>query len=320
MDNLLLSENYNKYFSMKKDNNNSNFLNKNFCFYLCSKNSIIYRSTNDYTFPDHSVLQETKDKTFAHDVLNDGNNYAYRIYKNVPAEKIYFYHCDHLMTPLFMTDEEGNIVWQAEYYPFGRLYSQSGDAENNLRFPGQYAEKNLGIYYNWHRYYSAKLGRYYAKDKIVWKFGTYLDEFFNYALNNPINKYDFEGKSVRTRLCTSYQNAKIQIAAQKADAASQTCLPCKDKENFRKKIRSLGTKNEVVFYCVGYQKSPKNNIDLCGYTTKDGNIAITDFAINEVPGCGCLEAIILHEVLHLIGYEEGESRSAERRCFKCSEN
>ncbi len=38
--------------------------------------------------------------------------------------------------------------------------------KNNLKFFKQWAKKDLQIYYNWHRYYSAKLGRYYKFDPI----------------------------------------------------------------------------------------------------------------------------------------------------------
>ncbi len=116
------------------------------------------------------------------------------VYKNDLAEKIYLYHCDHLMTPLFMTNEEGSVVFQAEYYPFGKIYSSSREIENNLRFPGQYAEQNLQIYYNWHRYYSAKLGRYFMEDYyIFWHDGSN----YIYSLSNPIINYDRDGNKVK---------------------------------------------------------------------------------------------------------------------------
>lgn len=80
------------------------------------------------------------ERIYNDDVLNDRNNYTYRICKNVPTEGLFFYHTEHLMTPLQTTDESASTIWQAEYYPFGRIYSQSGEIESNLRFPGQYSE------------------------------------------------------------------------------------------------------------------------------------------------------------------------------------
>ena len=35
------------------------------------------------------------------------------------ADRIYYYHNDHLGTPVAMTDESGQVVWRADYEPFG---------------------------------------------------------------------------------------------------------------------------------------------------------------------------------------------------------
>ncbi|MEM7819969.1 MAG: RHS repeat-associated core domain-containing protein [Candidatus Aenigmatarchaeota archaeon] len=217
--------------------------------------------------------------------------------------------------PLQMIDKRQNN----KCYYFRKYFRKYGKTELNLKFSSQYKAKSINLYYNWHRYYSPKIGKYFSKDPIVWKIGGYLDEFYNYSLNNPIINYDIKGEAVRTKLCTASQNAKIQQAAQKADAASQKCLPCEDRPKFRMAIRSMGTKKEITLYCVGEQKNPKSKYDLCGYTTADGNIAITDYGLYD-PDCGCLEATIIHEFLHLIGYNENEAIKAERRCFKCSSN
>jgi RHS protein len=37
------------------------------------------------------------------------------------TEAIFFYQTDHLGTPLMMTDQTGQVVWQAENLPFGEL-------------------------------------------------------------------------------------------------------------------------------------------------------------------------------------------------------
>jgi len=155
-----------------------------------SENFRIYRSINDFTFSNPSVIQELTAKTFDDDVLYDGNNYAYKIYKNVPTEVLYYYHTDHLMTPLFMTDDNQEVVWQAEYYPFGRLYSESGSEINKIRLPGQYYDFETKLHQNWHRYYNAKLGRYFSTDPILTKFEL---SNYNYANSNPITYFDLTG-------------------------------------------------------------------------------------------------------------------------------
>lgn len=80
---------------------------------------------------------------------------------------VYFYHVDHIGTPIMMTDENGNIVWQAEYMPFGEVHSITGTINNNLRFPGQYYDSETGLNQNWHRDYKAEVGRYMQFDPIL---------------------------------------------------------------------------------------------------------------------------------------------------------
>ncbi|CAB1070792.1 Rhs-family protein, partial [Olavius algarvensis Delta 1 endosymbiont] len=61
----------------------------------------------------------------------------------------------------------GEVVWTAEYEPFGAVDvgSRSGFA-NNFRFSGQYFDTESGLHYNWHRYYDPKTGRYLTPDPI----------------------------------------------------------------------------------------------------------------------------------------------------------
>jgi len=52
--------------------------------------------------------------------------------------QIYYVHPDHLNRPLRMTDGAQTMVWDAVYHPFGEVFSITGSAALNLRFPGQY--------------------------------------------------------------------------------------------------------------------------------------------------------------------------------------
>ncbi|MCX5868618.1 MAG: RHS domain-containing protein [Proteobacteria bacterium] len=121
------------------------------------------------------------------------------------AEKIYYFHLDHLGTPLVMTDADINIVWRWQYGPFGEEspWMESNTISQNLRFPGQYYDAETGLYYNFHRYYSPKLGRYLTPDpikmlnlySILLSLKCKIDplivegadvDLYGYALNNPI--------------------------------------------------------------------------------------------------------------------------------------
>ncbi|MBI5055220.1 MAG: RHS domain-containing protein [Nitrospirae bacterium] len=86
---------------------------------------------------------------------------------NVDGNNIYYYHNDHLGTPVVMTDSSGSTVWQGEFKPFGEPLSISGSVTNNLRFPGQYYDSETGLHQNWHRDYMPEVGRYVESDPIL---------------------------------------------------------------------------------------------------------------------------------------------------------
>ncbi len=83
------------------------------------------------------------------------------------SDLVFYYHLDHLGTPLTLTMQNRSRVWVADYLPFGELYSELVfSASNDIRFPGQYHDRETGLYYNWHRYYKPTVGRYYQAESV----------------------------------------------------------------------------------------------------------------------------------------------------------
>ena len=78
------------------------------------------------------------------------------------------YHCDHLGTPIALTDEQQNIVWAARLDPWGNIEQEFNphDIEQSIRLPGQHHDKETGLYYNRHRYYDPSIGAYVNQDPI----------------------------------------------------------------------------------------------------------------------------------------------------------
>jgi RHS repeat-associated protein len=125
------------------------------------------------------------------------------IIDNGLGEELYVLGLDHLGTPMraFAADT-GAIAWAADYEAFGKAWEYLPDSrakpgiEINIRFPGQYLDRETGLHYNWHRYYDPNTGRYPTADPM----GVQSDpSFYSYAAGNPLNRIDPNGLSASGR-------------------------------------------------------------------------------------------------------------------------
>ena len=110
--------------------------------------------------------------------------------------EIYYVHNDHLGTPKMLSNSSGQPVWHATATPFGKASVNNdvdGDGivvEFNIRQPGQYYDRESGLYYNYYRYYDPETGRYITSDPIGLNGGI---NTYAYALNNPLRYTDPNG-------------------------------------------------------------------------------------------------------------------------------
>ncbi|MFZ0450266.1 MAG: RHS repeat-associated core domain-containing protein, partial [Desulfatiglandaceae bacterium] len=88
------------------------------------------------------------------------------IVAQIPEEKVYYFINDHLGTPQKVVDENGQVVWSADYQPFGEASLSTTTVTNNFRFPGQYYDAETALHYNYHRYYDPGAGRYLTPDPL----------------------------------------------------------------------------------------------------------------------------------------------------------
>jgi RHS repeat-associated protein len=121
----------------------------------------------------------------------------------------YAVHSDHLNTPRKLTDASGQAVWQWAYSVFGedkptlaRNRFANLDATPNpgtmsvsevkfdLRYPGQYADEESGLFYNYFRSYDPGTGRYSQPDPIGLGGGW---NRIGYVGGNPLKYSDSTG-------------------------------------------------------------------------------------------------------------------------------
>ncbi|QNX32824.1 RHS repeat-associated core domain-containing protein [Acinetobacter seifertii] len=92
--------------------------------------------------------------------------------KRADLEQITFYHCDQVGTPQTMTNTRGECVWEILQDTWGtaleiKAVNQDNPFEqNNLRFQGQYYDRETELHYNRYRYYEPYSARYITKDPI----------------------------------------------------------------------------------------------------------------------------------------------------------
>ncbi|WP_323862901.1 RHS repeat-associated core domain-containing protein, partial [Xenorhabdus szentirmaii] len=104
------------------------------------------------------------------------------------VQDYFWYHTDINSAPLEVTDEDGKIAWSGKYDAFGAVNSttmayftdterSSRNFDQNLRYAGQYFDKETGLHFNTYRYYAPEIGRFISPDPI--------------GLNGGINLYQY---------------------------------------------------------------------------------------------------------------------------------
>jgi RHS repeat-associated protein len=123
-------------------------------------------------------------------------NVAVNVTPSSPDANVFFIHTDHLNTPRLVANSSGTTVWRWDQQePFGVNApdpnpSGLGSFEFNLRFPGQYADKETNLFYNYFRDYDSSLGRYVQSDPTGLKDGP---NTYAYVSANPLMLSDPNG-------------------------------------------------------------------------------------------------------------------------------
>jgi RHS repeat-associated protein len=84
------------------------------------------------------------------------------------GDQTFFVVSDHLGTPTAMYDGAGKLAWRMQLDLFGvpKGGSFEGGDACPWRWPGQYEDPEIGLYYNRFRYYDPTLGQYISEDPI----------------------------------------------------------------------------------------------------------------------------------------------------------
>jgi RHS repeat-associated protein len=132
-------------------------------------------------------------------------NVAVNVISGTPDANVFFIQVDHLNTPRLVANAAGTTVWRwNQQEPFGvtppdENPSSLGAFEFPLRFPGQYADKETNLYYNYFRDYDSSTGRYIQPDPLgiaITRLGAApLHHIFGYANQNSLTFVDPNGET-----------------------------------------------------------------------------------------------------------------------------
>ncbi|MCU9951622.1 RHS repeat-associated core domain-containing protein, partial [Pseudomonas sp. PDM13] len=110
----------------------------------------------------------------------------------IASTTLSYLHSDHLNTPRLATNQDGNLVWswQSDAFGLGNPLDDNNSIDVILRFPGQVADAQSGLYYNYFRDYHPGTGRYVESDPIGLRGGL---NSYSYVSGNPLTRLDIFG-------------------------------------------------------------------------------------------------------------------------------
>jgi RHS repeat-associated protein len=119
----------------------------------------------------------------------------------VSSGQIQYYFADHLGSSRVVTDASGNILDDADFYPFGGERTYSSSSGNGYKFTGKERDTESGLDNFGARYFTSQFGRFMTPD---WSASPVLVPYadlgnpqtfnsYSYVANNPLNGVDPEG-------------------------------------------------------------------------------------------------------------------------------
>ncbi len=116
-------------------------------------------------------------------------------YVSLTDGQYHYYLKDHQGNNRVVVDEEGTVEEVNHYYPFGGVFSSTGDAQP-YKYNGKELDRKGGL--DWYdygaRYYDAALGRWHVVDPMAEEY--YDLNPYNYCGNNNVNNIDINGDSI----------------------------------------------------------------------------------------------------------------------------
>lgn len=145
--------------------------------------------------------------------------------KDFPSNAVSYYFSDHLKTTDIVTDAQGNIKNESDFYPWGGELQFLANDSNHYKFTGKERDAETGLDYFGARYYSNGLGRFIMPDWSATPVPVpYADlgdpqtlNQYSYVRNIPTVRVDADGHD---GCCTLPSLEEVEQALREIEAAS----------------------------------------------------------------------------------------------------
>ena len=113
------------------------------------------------------------------------------------TERMFYFHNDHLGSATLITDENGNVVEEKKYSPFG--IELAGNSK--IGYNSKELDKDTDLNYYGARYYASEFGRFITPDTVKGKLTNPQSlNLYAYTLNNPLKYVDPSGNQQKKAL------------------------------------------------------------------------------------------------------------------------
>ncbi|OCG45186.1 hypothetical protein A9G35_06815 [Gilliamella sp. Choc5-1] len=220
--------------------------------------------------------------------------------------KLYWYQNDHLGTPIALTSNMGDTLYECQYNAYGQIINEiyhqddfHALPDNPLRFQGQYYDEETGLHYNLNRYYDPFTGRYITQDPLGILGGL---NSYQYAGSDPINWIDPLG------LIKVENNGFEGVAGTGIDIVKTEKLAIQAQQELINEINKFGSKNQAA----------KNATMVGAYDPVTGQIAIGSSNANIT--AGALHPRTVEYIETQLGVKIGEFTSfCKNKAGACAE-
>jgi RHS repeat-associated protein len=120
--------------------------------------------------------------------------------KDFPSGAVSYYFSDRLKTTDIVTDAQGNIKNESDFYPWGGELQFLPNDSNHYKYTGKERDNETGLDDMGKRFYSSGLGRFLSHDPIPTSGFERMHDpqawnGYSYARNNPLRYVDPDGEN-----------------------------------------------------------------------------------------------------------------------------